>query len=175
MAENAAMSSRTCFPKLLSIRQPRLTRMPGIASLLALSIAVAAGCGEKPRRQVSSQVLPAATSETTSAAGVEPPPPPAEVIEEVGADDAVRGRTLQGGYLQEVLGQRFHIEHRLIFMNVKKAIDLYQATNGFKPKSHEVFWSEIIEANSIQLPELYDDWEYYYDADSGELMKRKLQ
>ena len=49
-------------------------------------------------------------------------------------------------------------------------MQLYKASNGYLPKSHEIFWKEIIEANSIQLPELPEGERYAYDPEQGELM-----
>jgi hypothetical protein len=95
--------------------------------------------------------------------------------EEIRATDPRRGRVFhnQPGYLNAVFSARFTAENSLTFDKVKHATDLYEATNGYKPKSHEEFMREIIDANYIELPELRDGYEYWYNAEEGELMMRK--
>jgi hypothetical protein len=60
----------------------------------------------------------------------------------------------------------------LIFDNVTYAIKLYEAEHGFKPKTHEAFMKEIIEANqpALKLPKLPEGHTYKYDPQKGELM-----
>lgn len=55
---------------------------------------------------------------------------------------------------------------------IPKAMQLYEALNGRKPKSHQEFMDEIISKNRIKLPELKEGLEYFYDAKQGILMAR---
>jgi hypothetical protein len=58
-------------------------------------------------------------------------------------------------------------------MSVKHAIDLYEATNGEKPKTYEEFMDEIIKKgkpDGIWLPMLPYYQEYGYDPDKRELV-----
>lgn len=58
-------------------------------------------------------------------------------------------------------------------MNVKHAIDLYEAEHGEKPKTYEEFMEVIIKkgkADGIQLPMLPHYQEYGYDPDKQELV-----
>ncbi len=58
-------------------------------------------------------------------------------------------------------------------MNVKHAIDLYEASNGEKPKTYEEFMDQIIKKDKpdgIQLPRLPYYQEYGYDPDAKELV-----
>jgi len=58
-------------------------------------------------------------------------------------------------------------------MNVKHAIDLYEASNGEKPKTYEEFMDLIIKKgkpDGIQLPMLPYYQEYGYDPDKKELV-----
>jgi len=58
-------------------------------------------------------------------------------------------------------------------MNVKHAIDLYEASNGEKPKTYEEFMDLIIKKgkpDGIQLPMLPYYQEYGYDPDAKELV-----
>jgi hypothetical protein len=118
---------------------------------------------------------PAPESDTTAAEPAEPPQPQYTEAREVTARDPRKGRVFhnQPGYLNAVFSARFIAENQMTFNKVTHAVDLYEATNGHNPKSHEEFMSEIIEANYIQLPELVDDYEYWYDAEDGVLKMRK--
>ncbi len=81
------------------------------------------------------------------------------------ANDPVRGRRSRsvGGYAGAVFGARFWAEHQMIINSVTHALNLYWATNGEYPQSHDEFMEKIVKFNQIQLPELMDDQEYFYD------------
>ncbi len=65
----------------------------------------------------------------------------------------------------------FSTRERVVFeMQIPHALQLYEATNGTKPKSHEEFMQQIIQFNQIQLPELPPGQRYVYDPETGELM-----
>ncbi len=71
------------------------------------------------------------------------------------------------------LATYFSAKEKSVFdIQIPSAMNLYKATNGEFPKTEEVFMKEIIEANQIQLPELKEGDEYFYDPDSAELMVR---
>jgi hypothetical protein len=54
--------------------------------------------------------------------------------------------------------------------NIKHAVDLYQATEGEYPKTHQEFMEKIIKGNNIALPTLPYYQEYSYDVKSHQLM-----
>jgi hypothetical protein len=54
--------------------------------------------------------------------------------------------------------------------NIKHAVDLYQATNGEYPKTHEEFMEKIIKENNISLPVLPYYQSYSYDKDKHMLI-----
>lgn len=97
-----------------------------------------------------------------------------------GADDVERqvaevgvgkkGRNYGGGVVSEPIRAMFRTEQRMQLLQVNQAMQLYKASNGYHPKSHDIFWKEIIEANSIQLPELPEGERYVYDPELEELM-----
>lgn len=92
----------------------------------------------------------------------------------VGPQDARRGSTITGGgIITEPAKQYFSIQHRIVFMNLQHAEQLYKATHGRMPQSHDEYMKDIIDANEIELPELQPGWDYYYDAEREELMRRK--
>ena len=93
----------------------------------------------------------------------------------VGPEDARRGSTIAGGgIITEPIKQLFLTQHRIEFIKVEHAENLYKGEHGRMPKSHEEYMQEIIQANEIELPELQAGWDYYYDAQSETLMQRKV-
>lgn len=118
------------------------------------------------------------TAQPATATPVPAPQTPAvqyTAPEEITAKDPKKGRVFhnQPGYLNAVFSARFTSENSLTLDKVKHATDLYEATYGYKPKTNEDFMRDIIEANYIELPELRDGYEYWYDGKTGELMMRK--
>ena len=53
---------------------------------------------------------------------------------------------------------------------VKHALQLYKATNGKVPQSHDEFMREIIEKQQIELPELPAGHRYVFDPEQEQLM-----
>lgn len=63
----------------------------------------------------------------------------------------------------------FQIKERIVFEQlIPKVMQLYQATNGHLPKSHEAYMKEL-EANNIKLPQLPEGQVYRYRPEEGEL------
>ena len=58
-------------------------------------------------------------------------------------------------------------------IQVKHALDLFEAYEGYAPKSHEEFMEKIIKANNISLPELPEGHKYVYDPMTETLMVEK--
>jgi hypothetical protein len=76
------------------------------------------------------------------------------------------------GPITAPIGARFRAEEKLILGNIKKALDLYKASDprGRGPQSHAEFMEKIIKANLISLPELPDNEAYQYDPATEQLM-----
>ncbi len=55
-------------------------------------------------------------------------------------------------------------------LNIKHAVDLYQAETGEYPKTTEEFMEKIIKANNIALPKLPFYQEYTYDVATHSLI-----
>ena len=92
---------------------------------------------------------------------------------QVTIDDMRRGKSLRGGgYLATVLSARFRAEHKLTLIQVEHAMNLFNGLHGHYPKSHDEFMEQIIRANSIQLPQLDEGFEYLYDPSDHELKMR---
>jgi hypothetical protein len=82
-----------------------------------------------------------------------------------------QGQGYGGGIYTEPIRQRFRIEQRLIFDQIKHALELHKGLNdGRAPATHEEFMEQIIAANQIQLPELPDGQRYVYDPATEELL-----
>lgn len=64
----------------------------------------------------------------------------------------------------------FAVRERMVFdVQIPQALQLFEATEGRKPTSHEEFMQRIVAANQIQLPDLPAGSEYQYQPDDGEL------
>lgn len=91
---------------------------------------------------------------------------------EVNPEDMQRGSKMtRGGYLQTVLKGGIRAEQKLNLYSVDHALNLYNASNGHYPRSHEEFMKEIIEFNGIVLEPLQEPYEYWYNAEDGQLYK----
>ena len=68
----------------------------------------------------------------------------------------------------------FAFEQRAVFnIQIPKAVQLFEATEGRKPRSHDEYMNKIIKANLIKLPTLPNGQKYIYDPNRGELMVQK--
>ena len=64
----------------------------------------------------------------------------------------------------------FKAKERIAFdIAVPQAVNLFQASEGRFPKSHEEFMEKIIKANRIELPKLPEGMTYRFHSDTGEL------
>lgn len=121
-----------------------------------------------PTAPVNTTTAPATA---TAEAPVATPPATAQVPAQVGVGK--KGRGYGGGIVTEPIRAKFRAEQRIVFDQVKHALDLYKATNGRAPKSHDEFMQEVIQANQIQLPDLPSGETYVYDPQAEELMVQK--
>ena len=147
-----------------------------ISLILCGAASFATGCGDSqpPVQQkpasFSNYAEPASTTETPVQPAAPPPPTTEQVKAEVGVGK--KGRGYGGGIITEPIRQYFLQQDRLTFeVSLVQAMILYKADHDFKgPKSNEIFMKEIIEANSIKLPELPEGHRYFYDPKTEELM-----
>ena len=105
----------------------------------------------------------------------EPAPAESSEMTEFGPTSGRRGQSFHGGgqgYLYAVFSARFVAENRIIMAQIKKNMDLFEATHDRKPNSHEEFWQAIIVDGGVSLPELEEGEDYFYDAQKEELMVR---
>jgi len=90
-------------------------------------------------------------------------------------DQASSAQTAKGKYEVNLFTQPasayFALKDQVVFnVQIPKAMQIFEATNNRRPKSHDEFMDRIIARNSIKLPELLLDHRYVYDAKRGELM-----
>ncbi len=112
----------------------------------------------------------------TEAAEEETPQPDEEPeSERVRAEAGVgaKGRSLDPhqGVVVTPARTYFTVRERMVFeAQIPSALQMYEATHGHAPRSHEEFMSQVIEANRISLPDLPPDRRYVYDPETKELM-----
>lgn len=121
---------------------------------------------EMPEPQIDSYDLPSSSETDPGMESTETSIPENTQLVEAEAGVGARGRGYGGGIYTEPLRQRFLIEHRIIFLNVERALQIFEAEHQRRPSSDEEFQSEIIEANDIQLPELPAGEYYVYDPNA---------
>jgi hypothetical protein len=64
----------------------------------------------------------------------------------------------------------YAVRERMVFeAQIPKAMQIFKATEGRAPKSHEEFMEKIIKDGQINLPELSDGERYRYDPKTEEL------
>jgi hypothetical protein len=100
-----------------------------------------------------------------------PPPKTERVKADVGVGK--RGQSLEqhSGMLVEPAKAYFRFEQKAVFqIQIPQALDLFKATEGRLPNSHDEFISRIVKANNIQLPSLRPGEKYIYIPEKGELM-----
>ncbi|MHB8971011.1 MAG: hypothetical protein ACYC3X_11355 [Pirellulaceae bacterium] len=153
--------------------------------------ALLVGCSEQPVARDASP--PAAKSQGRPMPppppvpkAMDPPAPPVSppaaasdttrVKAEVGV--GVKGQTLEDPRLVQMIvapaRALFHTEQRVVFeVQIPKAMQLYEASNGKRPATEAEFMEQIIRANQIVLPELPAGQRYVYDPATGELMVEK--
>ena len=142
-------------------------------AVLSLSTLVV-GCESPELPQSSGPSAPVAQDGNGKAPKLDPAgasPTTSEPVEFT-ADSPQKGRrsAAAGGYLGAVGHARFWAEHEFIRINIDKALQLFNATEGRYPESHEEFMEKIIKANNIQLPALPEGEEYLYSTEEQKLM-----
>jgi hypothetical protein len=143
--------------------------------VLVLVSVTAVGCMPQPmaKKQSDAPATPAtpAPVEVTVADGSVTAPATETVEAKAGV--AKQGRSLdnESGIVVEPVKQLFAFKEKSVFdFQIKPALDLYKATNGKGPQTHEEFMEQIIKANNLQLPELPAGQRYVYDPATEMLM-----
>lgn len=154
---------------MTAMRCPVL-RFPAIRSakaLLCLTLCLLTACG--PADKLPEDGVPEGTASGE-----------ADSQEKIQAQPARAGVGKKGQSLQDDTGVAkiisgpaaalFNIEQKMVLeVQIPQALQLFKATEGRFPKSHEEFMERIVKANRLQLPELPERGVYRFDPDKGEL------
>jgi hypothetical protein len=140
-------------------------------TLLTLLVALLVGCNGSE---------PAQSTNSPAAAPIAPPPPPPPPVvpkapqmvqkkAEVGVGKKGRGYGL--GVVATPAASYFAMREKIAFnIQIPQAMNLFKASEGRAPKSHEEFMERIIKEQHIPLPELREGERYRYDPKTEELM-----
>lgn len=115
--------------------------------------------------------------------GCENPPAPQDAeaqAEPIQAQKAVAGVGKKGQSLQDNQGVAKMVsgpaaallkfeQKAVLEIQIPQALQLFKATEGRFPKSHEEFMQKIVQANRIVLPELPEGAVYQFNTEKGEL------
>ena len=84
----------------------------------------------------------------------------------------VKGRDYGGaGIITTPIQQYFRIGERINFIQMDNSMKIYKAGHDNKgPKTQEEFMDVIIKENGVQLPDLPEGDEYFYDPKTAQLM-----
>jgi hypothetical protein len=124
---------------------------------------------EAARQQEIAAAEKKAQDEAAAASAATENAPTPEVVT---ARSGKKGQSLQGGgYLSVATGTRFWAENQMTLNMIRKNMDLYQAEHGEYPKTQEEFMQKIIEEGLIELPELPEGYEYFYDPKEPLVLK----
>ena len=138
-------------------------------------LALVTGCESEelpppPERDAAEAVL--VTGERVATASA----PPA--MECVAATVGVgrKGRGYEDGMVTTPVATYFAARERLVFdIMIPHALEIYKATEGRGPKTHEEFMEKIVTFNQIELPALPPGHRYVYDPKSERLMVERPQ
>ena len=153
--------------------------------LLAVTMAIALfalGCAEAPPAQDQGVGLAPPSAPAPPAEPVENtetrPSEPAEAADSTApvVDENTETKVAEVGfgekghydskdYISVAVSTKFRVEEQIGLLRIKNCMDQYKAINGKFPKDHEEFWKEIIEKNSIQLPDLPPGQRFLYDPE----------
>jgi hypothetical protein len=160
-AVGANASAPTSVPTSAAAIPPSTVFVPG--SVPTPPVLAPAGSASTPAFGNGS---PAATPDIGNAS-----PPGVAVPAQAGV--GAKGRSLdnENGVLVTPAKTLFAARERVVFeIQIPQAMQLYKATNGQSPASHDEFMQRIIAENSIQLPMLPVGQRYQYDPATEQLM-----
>ena len=124
---------------------------------------------------VDDAAAPEASADPAPAETISPAPGVTEepVREKAEVGVGVKGQGLSEGVITTPAKAFFRTRERLTFVQVEQALNLYKATEGRLPQSHEEFMEKVINPNQITLPQLPAGSRYVWDPEKGELMVEK--
>ncbi len=102
-------------------------------------------------------------------------PAEGEDLKKAEAGVGVKGKDYGGpGFVTTPIQQYFRVQERIAFeAQIPNSMKIYKAQHDNKgPATHEEFMEVIIRENAVPLPELKPGEEYWYDAETEQLMVR---
>jgi hypothetical protein len=165
-------------------RSPAFGKPSRVAAALIVATAAAClGCGQPaPPEMQGLAPAPPPAQETTAAPTPEPPPsaePAPGTVRESATAMAAQGQGSGGvtgkgnykpGLITTPISVYFRAQERILFDQVKHALNLYKAEHGRVPRTHEDFMRDVIAANNLNLPELPEHYRYVFDLEKEELL-----
>ncbi len=145
-------------------------------TIFLLGFALLVGCGpSEPAAPAPQASAPEPAAETPPLPPPPPPtPPPAApqtVLKKAEMGVGEKGRGYGTGPVATPVAAYFAAKERIAFdIQIPSAMNLFKATEGRMPKSHQEFMEKIIKPNQIQLPKLPEGHRYVYDPKQGQLM-----
>lgn len=122
-------------------------------------------------------VIPGASTPAGGGSSNTGQPAPLPNVERVEAKAGVgiKGQGLNQEHINQTIAapvkSLFAFEQKAVFdFQIKPTLELYKATNGNYPKTHEEFMTKIIQQNQIKLPELPPGERYVWDPQQAQLM-----
>jgi len=92
------------------------------------------------------------------------PQQPPEGRRAVQVGDGRKGHYGRMSIFDAPISSFFRTKENLTYnVQIPHAMNLYKATNGRAPQSHDEFWREIIQANNLKMPDLKDGCHYEYN------------
>lgn len=167
--------------------------MMRILAITGLALVCSTQCGCQPTTQPAA---PAAPANPTPVAAQNPAQSSPEIPAQAAANPetapvfqpkkalpgvAKQGRSLDnekgvGAMIAQPVKTLFAFRERAVFtIEIPHALQLFEATEGRKTKSHQEFMDKVIKANQIQLPELPAGQEYKFHTDTGELWVHPIE
>jgi hypothetical protein len=135
---------------------------------------------KQPKAEPAKQ--PQVVAEKQAQPPAQPPRPRAsELITTPGQPQVVGQRryrnTIEGpmSYYGAIASARMVMKDRILYAQIRKSTDLFEATNSRYPKDTAEFMDKIINENMIELPELPPNQEYFYDPTDHELKIGELR
>ncbi|WP_145074393.1 hypothetical protein [Aureliella helgolandensis] len=139
--------------------------------VMSCSLASLVACAPESGPPASAEPEDAATEQSAAM----PNGPPVIQAQQALAGVGKRGQSLknESGIAKIITGPAsalFNVEQKAVLeFQIPPAINMFKATEGRFPNSHEEFMQKIVKANSLQLPELPEGAVYKFNSEKGEL------
>jgi hypothetical protein len=120
--------------------------------------------------------VPPARADANPGAPAMPPgaPPGTTVVGKAQVGSGEKGRGYGAGLIATPAATYFQARERIAFeIQIPHALQLYKATNGVGPKTHQEFEQKILKEQRIELPTLPPGHFYQYDPNTEQLMVMK--